>query len=116
MPRTTAVLLFALATTSWQAPAPAAGNTLSGRWEGRADIPGAPMAIVLDLDTRAGSVTLPGRGVSGAPLRKLEIIEGSSRLRASLEAALPSFGAAGPAPTLELERRADLLKDDMWRK
>jgi len=104
MPRTTAVLLLALAAT-WQASAVAAADTLSGRWEGRADIPGAPMAIVLDLDAHAGSLTLPGRGVSGAPLRKLDI-EGS-KLRASLETAIPSFGAAGPAPSLELERRAD---------
>ncbi len=103
MPRTTAVLLLVLA-GAWLAPALAA-DTWSGRWEGLAAIPGTPMPVVLDLDAQAGSVTLPGRGVSGAPLRQL-VIEGST-LRASLETAIPTFGAAGPPPSLALERRAD---------
>lgn len=51
----------------------------SGRWEGEARIPGAPLPIVLDL-TRApaggawtGSVTLPGRGAKGIALDTLAV-------------------------------------------
>lgn len=51
----------------------------SGRWEGEARIPGAPLPIVLDL-ARApaggawtGSVTLPGRGAKGIALDTLAV-------------------------------------------
>jgi hypothetical protein len=85
--------MLALATGAAAAP-------LDGRWEGHAGVPGAPQAVVLDLEGGNGSVTLPGRGVSGAPLRELRM-EGE-RLSASLAAAIPDFDATGPGATLEL--------------
>jgi len=49
----------------------------SGRWEGTAEIPGAPLPLVVDLSRAPagalqGSVILPGRGVKGAPLQAVE--------------------------------------------
>lgn len=84
-------------------PALAAGT--EGRWEGVARIPGAPMPIVIDVGAGAGSVTLPGRGVSGAPLR--ELAAGPSGVVANLSSAIPSFGASGPAPSIELTLQPD---------
>jgi hypothetical protein len=78
---------------------------LEGRWEGRAQVPGAPLAVVLDLAGDSGSVTLPGRGVSGAPLRELRIA--GNAVSASLAAAIASFGAPGPAAAVELVLAAD---------
>jgi hypothetical protein len=93
---------------------------LAGRWEGVAAVPGAPQAVILDLEpvradagrtagadgaTWQGSVILPGRGVKGAPLAVVQVQSG--RVRASLAAAIPTFGAAGPPPALVLEAQAD---------
>ena len=86
-------------------PLVAAAADLSGRWEGVAQVPGAPQALVLDLAGGIGSVTLPGRRVSGAPLRDLAL--GANGLRASLAAAIPSFGGAGAPPAIALERQPD---------
>lgn len=56
----------------------AAASAPAGRWEGEAHIPETPQRVVLDLapDTAgdwAGSLTLPGRGVKGAPLETLKV-------------------------------------------
>jgi hypothetical protein len=76
-----------------------------GRWEGVVRIPGAPMPIVIDVEAGAGSVTLPGRGVSGAPLR--ELAAGASGLVANLSAAIPAFGGSAPPPSIELTLQPD---------
>ena len=83
-----AALLTALA-------GPLLAADLSGRWEGELRIPGAVLPIVIDLAPPAaggwaGSVTLPGRGVKGAPLEALQV--GPDGFGASLETA---FGGAG---------------------
>lgn len=83
--------------------APAA--PLDGRWEGRAQVPGGARPLVLDLEGGRGSVTLPGRGVSGAPLRELR--QGDAAVSASLAAAIPAYGASVPQPSLDLALRAD---------
>jgi hypothetical protein len=74
-----AFMLLAAAINAEAALAAAAGADLSGRWEGEARIPGAPLPIVLDLARPtaggpwAGCVTLPGRGVKGAALDSLAV-------------------------------------------
>ncbi|MFO1271573.1 MAG: hypothetical protein U1F50_07845 [Rubrivivax sp.] len=78
---------------------------LDGRWEGWARVPGAAQPLVLDLEGGRGSVTLPGRGVSGAPLRDLR--QSDTAVSASLAAAIPAYGASAPAPAVELALRAD---------
>ncbi len=50
---------------------------LSGRWEGKVEIPGRPLILVIDLAPGSsgqwiGSATVPGFGVKGAPLIHLE--------------------------------------------
>lgn len=96
-------LAAALLTTAAQAaPDP------SGRWEGAAEIPGAPLPLVVDLTrtpagTLQGSVILPGRGVKGAPLQALASND------ASLSFALATaFGVANEsAPQVRLRWQAD---------
>jgi hypothetical protein len=83
----------------------AAGAQTAGRWEGSVQVPGAPQPIVIDFDGRAGAVTLPGRGTSGAPLRDVQATD--RRLAASLTAAIAAFGAPTAAPAIELERQPD---------
>ncbi len=85
-----------------------AAPDFAGRWDGMAEIPGAPLRLVLDIAPRAaggweGSAILPGRSVKGVPLREVEVSDG--RLRFSLAAAFS--GAPGTAPTVELSGRPD---------
>jgi hypothetical protein len=81
---------------------------LAGRWEGVAQIPGAPQPIVLDIAPGAGgawsgSLTLPGRGMKGAPLRELRV---SARdVRALLGTAFP--GQPDTSPEITLSALAD---------
>ena len=88
------------------APAATAAD-LSGRWEGTAQVPGAPQPLVLDVASSAsgwrGSIILPGRGVKGAPLNALQV--DAAGLQAELASAfvLP----AQPAPLLRLAAQAD---------
>lgn len=101
--RITLPLAAALLTT-----AAAAAPDPSGRWEGTAEIPGAPLPLVVDLartpaGALQGSVILPGRGVKGAPLQAV----------ATSDAGL-SFGLAAafniptePAPQARLRWQAD---------
>lgn len=84
---------------TWAAP------SLAGRWEGWARIPGAPLPLVIDLQTGSGtawlgSVTLPGRGVKGAPLQ--DIVANAAGVRFSLAAA---FGDSAPAHAAWAELR-----------
>ncbi len=80
----------------------------TGRWQGVADIPGAPMRLVVDI-TRdgarrwVGSVILPGRGVKGAPIEDLEVSD--SGLRLGLAAAFPG------TPELAVEARVSWRSD-----
>ncbi len=72
---------------------------VAGRWEGTAQIPGAPLAVVVDLSPSPaggwlGSIILPGRGTKGAPLRDIQLGP-DGELRFGLEAA---FGPAAPPP------------------
>lgn len=83
----------------------------AGRWEGDAGIPGRPQAVVLDLARNAngagwhGSVTLPGRGVKGAPLDALAIGADGS---VTADLATAFGGPQSPFPTrLELAMRAN---------
>jgi hypothetical protein len=86
-------------------PAAAVAAGTEGRWEGVVRIPGAPLPIVIDVEGGAGSVTLPGRGVSGAPLR--ELAAGASGVVANLSAAIPAFGSSAPPPSIELTLQPD---------
>jgi hypothetical protein len=87
--------------------APHAAPDAAGRWIGTAQIPGAPMRVVVDLAPSPagwiGSVILPGRGVKGAPLNALQVDE--TGVRFGLSAAL-RFGPA-PPPQVHLRWQAD---------
>lgn len=88
----------------------AATASVAGRWEGEARIPGAPLPIVLDLAPKAdggwaGSVTLPGRGVKGAPLDALSV-GADGRVQASLAKAL-----GGPPSELPTQLALRMLPD-----
>jgi hypothetical protein len=77
----------------------AKGQDVAGRWQGAADLNGMAFLILLDLErdatgTWVGSVTLPGRGVKGAPLR-LNVGEGG--LTAHLDSAFPGAGIQASA-------------------
>lgn len=70
-------LVLALA---WRATAALPAPPAEGRWEGMVAIPGAPMPLVIDLQsddnrTWIGSFILPGRGVKGAPMESLVVNE-----------------------------------------
>lgn len=80
----------ALADSAWQ-----------GRWEGEADLNGAPMVLVIDLAPGGdggwvGSLTLPGRSMKGAPLGAIDV--DATGLRIALPAALGDGGAIALRP------------------
>jgi hypothetical protein len=80
----------------------------SGRWQGVAEIPSAPMPLIIDIARDGarrwiGSVILPGRGVKGAPINGLEVSE--SGLRLGLAAAFP--GPPGPTAEVRVAWHAD---------
>lgn len=83
-------------------PAQAAPSA-AGRWQGQAQIPGAPLSMVIDLQQQdgqlwLGSVILPGRGVKGAPLQQIRV--DARGVEFSLAAA---FGSAPSSTPTELE-------------
>jgi len=89
-----------------------------GRWEGTARVPGLVVPVVIDLAREgaawAGTATLPGRGVAGAPLRALEV-GADGTVRATL--APGAGGAAGGEASVELRRSADGRSlDGHWRQ
>lgn len=80
-----------------------------GRWEGRAEIPGAPLAMVVDLQRTdalawVGSVILPGRGVKGAPLAGIRVDDRGVQF--SLAAAFATAPSSTPTE-VELRWQAD---------
>ena len=56
-----------------------AAHPLEGRWEGRVEIPGRELPLVVDLapagDGWIGSLVIPGLGIKGAPLADLVVTE-----------------------------------------
>jgi hypothetical protein len=52
-------------------------SAAEGRWEGQAQVPGVAVPVVVDIAAGPqgwiGSITLPGRGVRGAPLQALAV-------------------------------------------
>ena len=85
-----------------------AGPGFAGRWEGQAEIPGAPQRFVVDLAPASGggwdgSVVLPGRGVKGAPLGALRVDERGISFGLAAAFSAPT----DPPPTMELAPRAD---------
>jgi hypothetical protein len=102
LPGTVLAMFMLVAAEAAAAPEPI------GRWQGVAEIPGAPMPLIVDIARDGarqwiGSVTLPGRGVKGAPIDGLEVSE--SGLRMGLVAAFP--GAPGPVVEARVSWRAD---------
>jgi hypothetical protein len=70
--RLLAVIFFASAALSQ------AAETVAGRWEGSAQIPGGELRLVVDLAEESGkgwtgSIIIPGFGVKGAPLADLQV-------------------------------------------
>jgi hypothetical protein len=88
----------------------AAASDPAGRWEGVAQIPGAPMRMVVDIDRDAarhwiGSVIVPGYGVKGAPISAVQ--SGDTGVRLDLAAAFRS------PPGSAVEARLDWGADGM---
>ncbi|MBT9597138.1 MAG: hypothetical protein IV094_14245 [Vitreoscilla sp.] len=83
-----------------------AAPDMAGRWEGEAGIPGGALAMVVDLANGAGSVTLPGRGVKGAPLADLMVEDNG--LRFTLAAAFSIPQASAPAARLRWQADGSL--------
>ena len=85
------------------------GGTLAGRWQGIAQIPGAPAVIVLDLDQAAGawvgSLTAPGYGAKGVPLTAVALSAGGA-----LEASVAVFGGAKLRARVEGDTLAGTLE------
>lgn len=80
----------------------------TGRWEGVAQIPGAPQRVIVDIapDGRqghVGSVILPRRGVKGAPLDGLAVDGEGLRFGLAAAFSIP----AEPAPSVRLAWRSD---------
>jgi outer membrane protein assembly factor BamB len=54
-----------------------AGEVISGRWEGSAQIPDGELNLIVDLSQQngawVGSVIIPGLGVKGAPLTDIKV-------------------------------------------
>lgn len=99
--------LLLAAGSLWLAGVAAADPRAAGRWEGVAEVPGAPLAIVVDLAAEAGrwagAVTLPGRVAKGVPVEALRVDTDGV-----------GFGLAGalrfspePLPEVVLRWRAD---------
>jgi|SRR5882672_46965 len=94
--------LLLVATVARSAPDPA------GRWEGVAEIPGAPMRMIVDIarDPQrkwVGSVILPGLGVKGAPLNDLTVTDAALHFGLTSAFSTP----LEPAPAVRLARRTD---------
>jgi hypothetical protein len=105
-----------------------------GRWQGTVDVPGRPLAVVLDLARHegawTGAITLPGLGVRGAPLSSIAAGDerlafdvaaldvgkhGPAKVSARLqgpEALAGEFAQAGHVATLRLQRAGDAQLDD----
>ena len=83
--------ILSIALFAGPATAQSAG-TLTGRWQGVAQIPAAPAVIVLDLDQAArgwvGSLTAPGYGRKGVVLTEVVCEAGA------LQASVALFGGA----------------------
>lgn len=99
------------------AGAAAADPGLAGRWHGLAEVPGAPQPVVLDLAPQAagrwaGSITLPGRGIKGAPLSALKV--SGTGIQAGTGAAFPF--PIEPAPGIALQRQSDGRLVGEWRQ
>jgi hypothetical protein len=101
-------LLMALAAAPW---AHAGALPGLGRWEGAAQVQGMPMPMVIDLDRGAGSITLPGRRVKGAPLADLQ--HDARGARFTLAAAFLVPGE--PVPSIELRWRGRERADGVLR-
>jgi hypothetical protein len=94
--------LLLAATIARSAPDP------SGRWEGVAEIPGAPMRVIVDIarDSQrkwVGSVILPALGVKGAALNDLAVTDADVRFGITSAFSIP----LEPAPDVHLTRRTD---------
>jgi len=80
----------------------------AARWEGVAEIPGAPMRMIVDIarDPQrkwVGSVILPGLGVKGAPLNDLTVTDAALHFGLTSAFSTP----LEPAPAVRLARRTD---------
>lgn len=96
------VLLVALLAVpqAFLAASARAAPDAAGRWDGQAQIPGAPMPMVVDLQAgRAGqwqgSVIIPGRGVKGAVLGQLRVDDNGVAF--NLSSAIPDLPDVPPA-------------------
>ena len=74
-----------------------AQESVAGHWEGRVEIPGRNLRLIVDLQENEGwkgSVTIPGLNVKGAQLS--DVLLGDSELRFAVKGALTGSGLEPP--------------------
>ena len=89
-------------------PALGVAATLDGRWQGVVDIPGRPLALVVDVaqdgDGRwIGSVIVPALGAKGAPLANVTSDAGGVAFDLGRLLASPAYGPAKFAARLQAD-------------
>jgi hypothetical protein len=77
----------------------AAGQVPGGRWEGRAEIPGNGLPLVVDLaqdatGAWAGSIIVPGLGIKGAPLTNIVVTDTEVAFDLVTALGAPPYGPA----------------------
>jgi hypothetical protein len=86
-----------------------AAESVAGRWEGSAQIPGSELKLIVDLSAESGqgwigSIIVPGFGVKGAPLVDLRV--------SNSEVAFAIKGALGSARAGQAQLKAHLTADN----
>jgi hypothetical protein len=114
--RATLTPALVLAASALSLPA-RADATWHGRWEGRVEIVGAPMPLVVDLATVDGSLrawaTFPGRGLKGVVLPSARVEQGLLLLDAS--PLLAHFGPPRAPVQLQLTVQGSQMTGQ-WRQ
>jgi hypothetical protein len=91
-----------------------AADLLAGRWEGRIDIPGRELPLIVDLAPGAGgwtgSLVIPGLGIKGAPVTDLVVTESGVSFALGNLLASPTQGPAVFKATLQ---SADRMAGEM---
>ena len=87
--------------------------TVQGRWEGEVRVPGAPLALIVDLawsgaSRWTGSVIMPGLGIKGSPLSDISVSDYDRDLTATLFSALRAGGAIPPRIKVHMTDAGDL--------
>jgi hypothetical protein len=104
--RSALVIVGLLALAAAHADGP---HRLEGRWEGRVQIPGRELPLIVDLAPAAdgwiGSLVIPGLGIKGAPLADLVVTESDVSFDLGNLLASTTHGPAGFKARLQSDGR-----------